>query len=144
MTGIRLPDISRLGVDASEQAIKDYLHDLVRALQYEVDNNEQEFGQLGQIEALDSVELSSGGNIPRSAAVILCDASASNMTVSLPDPLDAKGEVYYIKKISTGNTVTLTCSTSGATIDKATSQILIGINYPTVKVYSDGSEYWII
>lgn len=141
MAGIRLPDPNRL---EHNDAVKMFLQDLVRALQYSLDGTEEQLGINDQTENLDDNVLTSTGNIPRDAGVILVDTSAATVSVALPDPLDARGEVYYVKKISTLNTVVLTCITSGVTIDKETSITLVGIDYPTVKVYSDGSEYWII
>lgn len=141
MTERRLPDPYLL-TDADQ--ISRYLTDLVRALQLSLNNIEQLQGEFQQIENLDSVEVSSGGNINRSTAVILCDASASALTMTLPDPLDAKGEVYYVKKINTNaNDVTIDV-TGGGTIDEQSSIVLTGNQMPCAKVYSDGSEYWII
>lgn len=122
-----------------------YLNQLVRSITaaftevdgtLEVTNNRQRMA---------SQSLEGTGNIDEGSSVVLCNASASAITVSLPDPLDVFGRVYHVKKINTNsNDVTIDCVTGGVTIDSSASHILTGSRKPSIMCYSDGREYWII
>ena len=75
--------------------------------------------------------------------VILCDASSSAFTVSLPAAAAKKGKIYQIKKIdSSANKVTL--DPDGAeTIDGCTT-IDITMQYDSLMVVSDNANWHII
>ena len=69
---------------------------------------------------------------------ILVDTTAGNVVVTLP----ANGLVYRIKRIS-GGTNTLTIATSAGLIDQAATMTL-DIQYESVTLKSDGTDYWIV
>ena len=75
--------------------------------------------------------------------VILVNATAAPVTVTLPSAVGREGRVYEVKRISSNaNQVTLDCY-SAETIDEATEQIYT-LPYVSLTVYSDGSNWWII
>jgi hypothetical protein len=74
---------------------------------------------------------------------VLVDASGGARTITLPAAANASGRVYVIKKIdSSGNNVTIDADSS-ETIDDATTQI-IGIQFESLTIQSDGTEWWIV
>lgn len=85
-----------------------------------------------------SVTLTAG-----SKRVILADATAASMVITLPPAADALDEIYYVKKVdSTTNTVML----EGDTVEEIDREL----NYPLrdvhegIAVISDGTEWFII
>lgn len=74
---------------------------------------------------------------------ILCDATSSALTITLPAASTVANRLFNIKKIdSTGNTVTI--APSGAnTIDGSTSAI-IELQWVNVVVQSDGTNWYIL
>lgn len=75
--------------------------------------------------------------------VILVDASGGAVTITLPAAADRTGKQYDIKKIdSSGNAVTIDGDGS-ETIDDSLTNI-IGAQYNSVTIVSDGTEWWII
>ena len=74
--------------------------------------------------------------------VILANAASNNITVNLPAAASNTDRVFYIKKIdSSGNTVTVDGNLA-ETIDDSTTYV-ISTQYDSVKVVSDGTEWWI-
>ena len=125
--------------------IIDYLNALVRDLEGAFLSIGGDFDVAQNRQSMASQSLSETGNIGQGSSVVLCDASASAITVSLPDPLEVTGRVYHVKKINTNtNDVTVDCQTGGVTIDSSANQILTGSSKPSIMCYSDGREYWII
>lgn len=147
MTSRRLPDFKPNITDDYNVFTADlsyYIADLVRTLQMSINDLEQGLDDGNRIITHSTNTLSTSGNLPLGVGVILCDASASALTITLPDPYEQTGRAFHIKKINTNsNDVTLNVQTS-ATIDKSTTKTLTGAQRPSVTVYSDGSEYWII
>ena len=75
--------------------------------------------------------------------VILGDASAGNVTITLPLASIATGYRFQIKKIdSSSNTVTLQRSGSD-TIDGSTTAV-ISVQYVSLAIVSDGSNWYIV
>ncbi|GIX04970.1 MAG: hypothetical protein KatS3mg114_0839 [Planctomycetaceae bacterium] len=76
-------------------------------------------------------------------SVLLCDATSGALTVTLPTAAGITGRQYSIKRISSGaNTVTVAAQ-SGQTIDGTATRVL-GTQYETVTVVSDGSNWWVV
>jgi len=75
--------------------------------------------------------------------VILCDATANNMTVTLPPAASSLDEIYYIKKVdSTTNTITITGDGSEVIDDELTQ--VIRDQYEGLAMISDGGEWFVI
>ena len=75
--------------------------------------------------------------------VILVDATAAPVTVTLPTAVGREGRIFEVKRIST-NANTVTLDGAGAeTIDNSANQIYT-LAYVSLTVYSDGSNWWII
>jgi hypothetical protein len=73
---------------------------------------------------------------------ILADATTAAFTVTLPAATGNSGKMFNIKKIDgTANAVTI--STGGGNIDGVSTRA-ISIQYETVTVQSDGTNYYII
>lgn len=71
---------------------------------------------------------------------IMADASSSAVTLTLPSSPEA-GRIYHIKCIDNTNTVTL--DSNGNNIDGDSSNIIL-IEYETITVQSDGSDWYIL
>ena len=89
------------------------------------------------------VKISSNYSADADDFVILADASNTNITVTLPDALEAKELVYNIKKISTNHTVFIETQNNQLIDGK---DIPYGINkkYSNMTLVSDGTEWFII
>jgi len=75
--------------------------------------------------------------------VLLVDASAAAVTVTLPLTADTNGQSFKIKKIdSSSNTVTIDGNGS-ETIDGSTTQIIY-FQYDAIEVHSDGTNWYIV
>jgi hypothetical protein len=75
--------------------------------------------------------------------VLLVDATAAPVTVTLPTAVGIEGRTYEVKRVSSNaNTVTLVGDGS-ETIDESTEQIYT-LPYVSLTVYSDGGNWWII
>lgn len=72
-------------------------------------------------------------------SIILADSS-SNITVTIPAASQCENKRFTVKMIGTGN---VTVTASSGLIDDATSQI-INVQYTSICIVSDGSNYWII
>lgn len=66
---------------------------------------------------------------------------SSACTVTLPTAVSASGLIYYVKTLGAG--VVTVATTSSQTIDGATTQVM-GIQYTTLEVISDGSNWNIL
>jgi hypothetical protein len=76
-------------------------------------------------------------------AVVLVDASAGAVTVTLP-PVQARiGLRYYIKKTDTSANAVTIATHAAETIDDCAS-IEINMQYDCAEVISDDVEWWII
>lgn len=74
--------------------------------------------------------------------ILLTDSTAGAITVNLPSASSASGYVVYIKHNGSANTTTIDGDAS-ETIDGATTKVL-STQYEVVKLYCDGTEWWII
>jgi hypothetical protein len=75
------------------------------------------------------------------AGLVLADASAGNVVITMPAVSAAVGAVFQFKRVdSTANTVTIN-RVGGDTIDGATSAILVG-QYDFWEIRSDGVSAW--
>jgi len=76
--------------------------------------------------------------------VVIADATSNNVTVTLPTASTVTGYRYYVKRKDSSTTYTVSVARSGSdTIDGATSQTL-EIQYTSMTVVSDGSNWYII
>lgn len=75
--------------------------------------------------------------------IILADATAGAITVTLPAAADYKEKLFSIKKIDSSANIVTVAAASGETIDEATSH-LIPVQYVSIDVVSDGTEWWIV
>lgn len=74
-------------------------------------------------------------------ALIVVDASSAAVTITLKPAAEAKQKRLTIKKVdATGNLVTITGSEN---IDGASTQN-IGVQYDSVCVMSDGTQWWLV
>jgi hypothetical protein len=90
---------------------------------------------------LNQRSISSSGSLTNDDDVILVDASSAAVSATLPTPL--AGKFFHIKKVDyTANLVTVLPS-STETIDGTTQKSLVG-QYDSIKVISDGTNWWII
>lgn len=78
-----------------------------------------------------------------SDAVILCDASAAGITVTLPTAVGRLGRVYNIKKIDSSSFTVTVDGDGSETIDDGTTAILT-VQYESITIISDGTEWWIL
>lgn len=76
------------------------------------------------------------------ASYTYIDATAGNITASLPDPALVPGQIFCMKRTdASGNTVTINAR-NGGTIDNSASKSMASL--AAIMVQSDGVEYWII
>ena len=75
--------------------------------------------------------------------VILCDTSSGGFTITLPTAVGNSGKLFYIKKISTTNNVTID-TTSSQTIDGNLTMVITGSGFTDVPMVSDGSNWFIL
>lgn len=73
-------------------------------------------------------------------SVLLVDASAATTTITLPLALDAQGTYYDIKKTDTNGATVVSVEGSGSEMPV----VLNGSGRPSVTLFSDGSNFWII
>lgn len=122
-----------------------YINALVRDLNGNITENDATFEVMNNRQKMQNQSLTESGNIAPGQSVVLCNASASSITVSLPDPYDNIYRVFHVKKQNgNANTVTVDCVTSGATIDGDATMVLQTSSKPSIMCYSDGNNYHII
>lgn len=73
---------------------------------------------------------------------IIANATGGSITVTLPPAADAVGRVYYIKKISSGNSVTVDADGTEL-IDNSQTLSLTG-QYRSEEIQSDGTQWWVL
>jgi hypothetical protein len=75
--------------------------------------------------------------------IILVDSTSGAVTITLPAAASYKGRHYYIKKIdSSVNAVTIDGNGSETIDDQLTA--VITVQYTSLTIFSDGTEWWII
>lgn len=73
---------------------------------------------------------------------IFADATAVAITISLPPAADVPYHIFTVKRLNSGaNSVTIDADGS-ETIDGALTFVL-GTQYHAVRIFSDGTEWWI-
>lgn len=86
--------------------------------------------------------VSATGDIASTDGLVLVDATAGAVTMTLPLAASVPGRVFAVKKVdASGNAVTVDGNGS-ETIDGATTQAL-SAQYDVLTVASDGTEWWI-
>jgi len=73
---------------------------------------------------------------------IIAKPSASNITIALPSAASSSGRIYVIKRVSTNRNVTI--NPSGSELIDGSLTFLIGTNYNSVMIQSDGTAWYII
>ncbi len=89
------------------------------------------------------ITITANKTIDKETGAVLADATSGGITVTLPPVAHAKGREYHIKKIDTSaNTVTI--ATPGSeTIDGESTKV-IQSSYTSRRIYSNGTNYYII
>lgn len=94
-------------------------------------------------ESLALITKTTGYTATDSDTVILCDAAAGALAITLPTAVGRTGKVFYVKKIdATANPVTVD-GDGAETIDGATTQV-ISTQYNAIKIISGGSNWSIL
>jgi len=89
------------------------------------------------------VTLTASGTAGEIYGVYLCDCTSGAITLTLPPAASYKGKTLWVKKIdASGNAVTVDGDGS-ETIDNATTQT-ISVQYASLTLHCDGSEWWIL
>jgi len=94
------------------------------------------------IKTVTNITYSISDSITSGDHTLLLDASSNAVTATLPNATTNSGVEYVIKAIDITNTVTLN-TTSSQNIDGSTSYVF-GTQYQTIKVQSDGTQWWVV
>jgi hypothetical protein len=81
-------------------------------------------------------------NANDSTCGFFCNTASNSLTITLPSATGRSGRVYFIKKISANNTVTI-ATTGGNAIDGAASINLVANNACRL-VMSNGANWFVI
>lgn len=138
---LRIPDPYRIG---TIEDVRSYLSQVTRDITHALEDITGEFTVSENRQKMAHQTCSATSNIGPGQSVVFCDASASSITVTLPDPFENIYKAFYVKRVDANgsNTVTVNCATSGVTIDTSVSLVLSGTSLPSATIYSDGSNYW--
>lgn len=80
-------------------------------------------------------------NILNTDVFVRCDATSAPFTVTLPTAVGISGKRFSIKKIdATANLVTI-ATTSSQTIDGSTTNTSLAMQYKSISIISNGSNY---
>ena len=74
--------------------------------------------------------------------LVACDATNGSQLVTLPDVADGN-QLVHIKKIDSSSNSVRVLTTDSQNIDGGTDYI-IGVEYESVSVVSDGTQWWVI
>lgn len=74
--------------------------------------------------------------------ILLADTTSGIFIITLPTAVGNSGVAYTIKKVNAGNTLTV-ATTSSQTID-GTTTITMTVQYSSVDIVSDGSNWFIL
>jgi hypothetical protein len=88
-----------------------------------------------------NVETTTADTTASENSIILADASGGNVTVELPTPSDSVD--VAVKKIDSSSNVVSVTTPGAETID-AVTKITISNQFVSVKIVSDGADYFII
>ena len=110
----------------------------------EMDQNLIDLQDAINIAKMETVRINTSVYNASSKQVILCDTSATNIAVILPDTTLSLDLVYVIKKIDNStNSVTITGFVTGQNIEGNASYTLSN-PYQKVHLICDGTEWFII
>lgn len=99
--------------------------------------------RISAVERVSIRTITASASVADSDVVLLVDATAGAVTVTLPAAASSSGRVLYVKKTdASGNAVTLDGNAS-ETIDGATT-LAIATQYQSYTVICDGTGWWII
>ena len=109
----------------------------------EIDQNWTDLQDAVNIARVETTTETSVAITAGSKRVIMCDATAASMVVTLPPAASSLDEIYYIKKVDgTDNTVTVDGDTTD-TIDDDLTQV-IRDQWEGLAMVSDGAEWFVI
>lgn len=92
---------------------------------------------------LSTVQKTADYSVQSTDDVILCDASAGQLTVTLPDPAEAGSKTFHIKKIDASLYTVRVNPNSAETIDGKTFKLIRG-QYSNMQLVSNGSDWYIL
>ncbi len=75
--------------------------------------------------------------------IVLCDATAGEITLQLPQAAGRGGFIYWIKKTDASANAVVVTPLGADTIDGAATQSL-SLQHEVISIVSDGSDWWII
>lgn len=125
----------QLGFDDSVPDLKRTLANIIREQAQQINNLVDHYA-VTNVTAATHNEISTEGN-----ALILCDATAANITVNLPSAAGNKAKIYVKKMDATANTVTIE-GLSAETIDGAANKV-ITVQYASYSLMSNNAN-WVI
>ena len=118
--------------------IKDHLRIMSRGINSAIGFANRNFIEWSITET--STDITLGDN----DTVVLVDASSGNVVVNLPEVSSVNERLYTIKKTDiSANTVTLTPSSTSATVDGAINKV-ISSQYVAHTIVSNSSNWWIL
>ena len=86
------------------------------------------------------VDISTNYQMGPTDSVVLADANSGSLTITLPDPLDASRTFFDVKRTDVNGANTVTVSGTGSELP----YVLSGTSRPSLTLYCDGTDYWII
>jgi hypothetical protein len=119
-----------------------YLSELIRSLRlFDTEIFSQESALVFETARIRPfVEVSTAYSMGVGDSVVLADASAATFAVQLPDPLEGQKKFYDIKKIDQVNSTRVSVEGVGQELP-----VVLRTNLnPSVTLYCDGTQYWII
>jgi len=123
--------------------IRDYIRDLCLTLEQEFDKVEDALNADVNLVYESFITITADYSAGQRSN-ILVDTSSGNITITLPKALEVKRAVYYIKKTTTdANTLTVEAE-GGSLIDGAATYVTSATNLPSIRLFSDGDNYWIL
>lgn len=128
--------------ESFDPELKDYLSEFIRTLEgFDEEIFDESKGVVFEAaRKRPVVEVSAAYSMGATESVILADATNGTFAVSLPAALDGQGTFYDIKRIDTNAAAVVSVEGSGSEMPV----ILQGNDRPSVTLYSDGSNFYII
>lgn len=122
--------------------VKEFVNELVRSLQdYDYELFDQDQGYIfrsGRVRPVTEVSIDYA--LGTTDSVVLVDASVSTRRITLPTALDAAKTQFDIKKIDTNGSTVVSVEGSGDELPV----VLSGTGRPSVTVFSDGNNFWVL
>jgi hypothetical protein len=126
-----------------DRKLKEYLNSLVKTIRLRLENLDHKNSVTDRNTTYIDVTTTPYA-LTVDSYIVLVDASSGSIIVNLPPAADVPRLQWTIKKADTSsNTITLTPNGS-ETIDRNLSVIMSGTSSPSLTIYSDGTEWWII